>query len=78
MTGAVPDWLAGFGAGRPRWRQALGVVMHDSHGRVGSQCLCPGCLPAGRARAVVRTRVEPKTFFANERTFLQWLQIRWG
>jgi len=26
----------------------------------------------------VHTRVEPKTFFANERTFLQWLQIRWG
>lgn len=26
----------------------------------------------------MRTRVEPKTFFANERTFLQWLQIRWG
>jgi SPX domain protein involved in polyphosphate accumulation len=26
-------------------------------------------------RAMVRTRVEPKTFFANERTFLQWLQI---
>ena len=23
----------------------------------------------------MRTRVEPKTFFANERTFLQWLQI---
>lgn len=29
----------------------------------------------GRAKALVRTRVEPKTFFANERTFLQWLQI---
>ena len=24
---------------------------------------------------MVRTRVEPKTHFANERTFLQWLQI---
>jgi uncharacterized membrane protein YidH (DUF202 family) len=23
----------------------------------------------------VRTRIEPKTFFANERTFLSWLQI---
>ena len=23
-------------------------------------------------KALVRTRVEPKTFFANERTFLQW------
>ncbi len=23
-------------------------------------------------QALVRTRVEPKTFFANERTFLQW------
>ena len=34
--------------------------------------------PAGgsRARSLVRTRIEPKTFFANERTFLQWLQIR--
>lgn len=28
-----------------------------------------------RAKALVRTRVEPKTFFANERTFLSWLQI---
>lgn len=28
-----------------------------------------------RARGLVRTRVEPKVFFANERTFLQWLQI---
>ena len=26
----------------------------------------------------MHTRVEPKTFFANERTFLQWLQIRWA
>lgn len=31
-------------------------------------CIC-------RGKALVRTRVEPKTFFANERTFLQWLQI---
>lgn len=40
---------------------------------------CPRCV-AGRARAVApaRIRVEPKTFFANERTMLQWLQIRWG
>lgn len=28
-----------------------------------------------RSKSMVRTRVEPKTFFANERTFLQWLQI---
>jgi SPX domain protein involved in polyphosphate accumulation/uncharacterized membrane protein YidH (DUF202 family) len=28
-----------------------------------------------RSKSLVRTRVEPKTFFANERTFLQWLQI---
>eukprot|EP00884_Botryococcus_braunii_P018805 jgi/Botrbrau1/5608/Bobra.97_2s0031.1 len=28
-----------------------------------------------RAKALVRTRVEPKTFFANERTFLAWLHI---
>jgi hypothetical protein len=27
------------------------------------------------SKALVRTRVDPKTFFANERTFLQWLQI---
>ena len=27
------------------------------------------------APALVRSRVEPKTFFANERTFLSWLQI---
>lgn len=24
---------------------------------------------------MVRARAEPKTFFANERTFLSWLQI---
>ncbi len=36
----------------------------------------PAYISAGRAKALVRTRVEPKTFFANERTFLQWLQIR--
>lgn len=29
-----------------------------------------------RAKAIVRTRIEPKTFFANERTFLSWLQVR--
>jgi uncharacterized membrane protein YidH (DUF202 family) len=29
--------------------------------------------PAGKT--LIRTRVEPKTFFANERTFLSWLQI---
>ncbi|GIL68194.1 hypothetical protein Vafri_21461, partial [Volvox africanus] len=28
-----------------------------------------------RAAALVRTRVEPKTFFAAERTFLSWLNI---
>ena len=28
-----------------------------------------------RSKAIVRTRVEPKVFFANERTFLAWLQI---
>ncbi|KAK2077709.1 hypothetical protein QBZ16_004555 [Prototheca wickerhamii] len=31
--------------------------------------------PISRANTLVRTRVEPKTFFANERTFLAWLQI---
>lgn len=34
--------------------------------------LLEGGKPAGRASALVRTRVEPKTFFANERTFLSW------
>eukprot|EP00803_Ostreobium_quekettii_P001108 evm.model.scf_1437.5 EVM.evm.TU.scf_1437.5 scf_1437:35697-40987(-) len=28
-----------------------------------------------RAAALVRTRIEPKTFFANERTFLSWMTI---
>lgn len=28
-----------------------------------------------KAPALVRTRIEPKTFFANERTFLSWLSI---
>lgn len=34
-----------------------------------------GTISGSPPRAMVRTRVEPKTFFANERTFLQWLQI---
>ena len=28
-----------------------------------------------RSTSIVRTRVEPKTFFANERTFLQWINV---
>ncbi|KAG2491701.1 hypothetical protein HYH03_010068 [Edaphochlamys debaryana] len=32
-------------------------------------------VPLPRAAAMVRTRVEPKTFFAAERTFLSWLNI---
>ena len=39
---------------------------------LGSSRVSPRAPPP---RAMVRTRVEPKTFFANERTFLQWLQI---
>lgn len=39
---------------------------------MGSSCSLP---QSGPPRPMVRTRVEPKTFFANERTFLQWLQI---
>lgn len=31
--------------------------------------------PVKRSSSLVRTRVEPKTFFANERTFLQWINI---
>lgn len=31
--------------------------------------------PLPKAAALVRTRIEPKTFFANERTFLSWLSI---
>lgn len=31
--------------------------------------------PHARSAALVRTRIEPKTFFANERTFLAWLTI---
>eukprot|EP00887_Chlorella_sp_A99_P003724 scaffold7.g3724.t1 len=34
-----------------------------------------GDVPPRRPATMVRTRVEPKTFFANERTFLSWLQI---
>jgi len=34
-----------------------------------------GSFETPRAAAIVRTRIEPKTFFANERTFLSWLQV---
>jgi hypothetical protein len=50
----------------------LACASHHPHSPTPSLC------PAGRPGAVVRTRTQPKTFFANERTFLQWLQIRWG
>lgn len=36
-------------------------------------CTAGGAPPPGGWR--VRTRVEPKTFFANERTFLAWLNV---
>jgi uncharacterized membrane protein YidH (DUF202 family) len=32
-------------------------------------------VPRKRSASIVRTRVEPKTFFANERTFLQWINV---
>lgn len=36
--------------------------------------LLPPLAPT-RASALVRTRVEPKTFFAAERTFVAWLNV---
>lgn len=49
--------------------------------RLGVCCcclqLCTGTGP--RQPTHVKPRADPKTFFANERTFLQWLQIcEWG
>ncbi|KAK9808768.1 hypothetical protein WJX72_003237 [[Myrmecia] bisecta] len=35
----------------------------------------PSITALQKRRGVRRTRVEPKTFFANERTFLAWVQI---
>ena len=59
--------IAGWGGGDSWADPAAAALM-----------FCGPPFTAGRAKALVRTRVEPKTFFANERTFLQWLQIRWG
>ncbi|GMH45835.1 hypothetical protein BSKO_13798 [Bryopsis sp. KO-2023] len=46
----------------------------SDEGRPLQSTLESGVDPA-RAQALVRTRIEPKTFFANERTFLSWLTI---
>lgn len=43
--------------------------------RKGGDSEGTGDKKASRAGALVRTRIEPKTFFANERTFLSWLTV---
>ena len=43
-------------------------VYHPPHHDIEQPRSCP-------AAALVRSRVEPKTFFANERTFLSWMQM---
>jgi len=35
----------------------------------------PEVHPIPRIPGVVETRIEPKTYFANERTFLSWLHM---
>lgn len=46
----------------------MGIILLDAFGRSFSQ------LHLGK-RIALPTRVEPKVFFANERTFLSWLNF---
>lgn len=53
------------------WRLSQYLHLRPRSGRV-----LPGCGGGANAAAASATvRVEPKTFFANERTLLQWLNI---
>lgn len=53
-------WLGKGGGGEPPSPHGAGAADDASY---------------ARSKALVRTRIEPKTFFANERTFLSWLTI---
>lgn len=48
-------------------------IGYGSQTSLPATCHFSGSAP--RTKAMVRARAEPKTFFANERTFLSWLQI---
>lgn len=51
------------------------AVLSPSMSKDGADSYGAGGTPVRRSASLVRTKVEPKVFFANERTFLQWLQI---
>lgn len=73
--GAVPDPKSyAVTQYQPNLASMNGSVMGggDSGGACGGGYMVT---KSGRTKSLVRTRVEPKTFFANERTFLQWLNI---
>lgn len=82
--GIVPDWqktskLRMSGKG-PSDRELSKALLSENTGKPGKPPN-PGSSDmdsqkhSTRAEALVRTRIEPKTFFANERTFLAWITI---
>jgi len=51
-------------------------VRRDMSGATSEECTCCGLFPVSSALPrKVPVRIEPKTFFANERTFLSWLHM---
>lgn len=91
MQGELPQRHRASAAGSKLGAAEAGSPAVDLELGAGSRSLPPSPYPMpmqpgggggaltqrnkSRAQAMVRTRVEPKTFFANERTFLAWLQI---
>eukprot|EP00210_Caulerpa_lentillifera_P006443 g6155.t1 len=59
-----------------RWRGlCLWKKPEDQQKQSSNDTADNGVVNSGAAPALVRTRIEPKTFFANERTFLSWLTV---
>lgn len=80
----LQSWCLQGHGGFPRKAGILACAISHGTGHVDQLCCWPWtklrcwCHPAGTASrqpTYVKPRADPKTFFANERTFLQWLQI---
>jgi hypothetical protein len=77
---AETNGAGGDGERRGRWRRAAVLLGFDDIGKAKKGAGAgeggerqTSLLPS--ATAMVRSRVEPKTFFAAERTFLAWVNI---
>ncbi|ORY95587.1 hypothetical protein BCR43DRAFT_525296 [Syncephalastrum racemosum] len=70
-TGSNPDSGTGGGSGSGNNNNS-----HNSHDNGGEGSSSQPLLePASGKRIVLPVRVEPKVYFANERTFLSWLNF---